>query len=133
MEGLLPSPCKSFPHTLPYAVSSFKASRACQVIIPYLGIGKAGPFILCDPCVLLQLSEWNGLCWCGLDQGLECTGPLMLSWVPPCHKAANSILGQGSDGASWTTPHTLPLTPASREAAPSFSSPTQGTQTCYFK
>lgn len=46
MEGLVPSPRKS-PHLpLPYAVSSFKASRACQVIIPYLGIGKAGLLFL---------------------------------------------------------------------------------------
>lgn len=26
----------------------------------------------------------------------------MFSWVSPRHKAANSILGQGSGGASWT-------------------------------
>lgn len=48
-------------------------------------------------------SEWNGLWWCVLDLGLEYVSPLRRSWVPPHHKAANSILGQGSVGVSQTT------------------------------
>lgn len=80
----------------------------------------------------MQLSEWNCCSWCDLDPGLECTSPLMLSWVPPCHKAANAVLRHGSDGALWTTTP-IPINSSLWRGSSLLQLAIQGTQICHLK